>query len=97
MDENINISEVTDEIKNADENELKTVVERWYESTYTSGLKLGARYMAIGASSIMNKHLSKKEKEPTLRDYKRCIKELADFLEVQLKTQQNETQKENAE
>ena len=73
---------------------IKEVIHDWYDKTYTSGLKMGAKYMAIGAATIMKKHLGENSK-PTLRDYKRCVEELSSFLEVQLKTQQNENTKEN--
>lgn len=76
------------------EEKMNQAIRDWYDKTYTSGLKMGAKYMAIGASSIMKKHLHKNTKA-TLRDYQRCIEELSKFLDVQLKTQQNENKGEN--
>ena len=89
MEDQNNMFEVEDD----NDEKMKKVIHDWYNKTYTSGLKTGAKYMAVGAASIMKEHLEK-EKEPTLRDYKRCIKALSEFFEVQLKTQQNENKKE---
>ena len=44
MAEETNIKEVVEEIKNADEDELKKVIEQWFESVRTQGLKIGASY-----------------------------------------------------
>ena len=41
-----NIKEVIEEIKAASEDDLKKVIEQWFESTRTQGLKLGAQYIS---------------------------------------------------
>lgn len=86
MAEEINIKEVIEEIKGADENELKKVIEQWFESTRTQGLKIGAQYISAAIFGVIQKHLKKKTK-PSLRDYQRCIDEIVGIISVQLTTQ----------
>ena len=87
------MEDIQNALPDINDDKVKQVIHDWYDKTYNSGLKTGAKYMAIGAASIMKKNLEKNVK-PTLRDYKRCIQELSDFFEVQLRTQQNENKKE---
>lgn len=97
MSEENNMKEVVAEIQNASEDELREVIEGWFDRTRTQGMKLGAKYMALGAMSIINKHLVKPGKKPSLRSHERCIEELSKFFSVQLKetsTQQNESEQE---
>lgn len=89
MAENTNMTEVVSEIKNATEEELKGVIEQWFENTRTDGLKLGAKYMAAGVFGAIQKHLSKAK--PSLRDYERCIKDIRKLIAVQL-TKQNDSE-----
>lgn len=93
MAEELNMSEVVSEIKNANEDELKKVIENWFEATRTSGMKIGARYMSAGIFGIIQKHL-KKASKPSLRDYQRCIDEIIEIISVQL-TKQNDLVEES--
>jgi hypothetical protein len=90
MTENTNMSEVVAEIKNATEEELRDVVAKWFEQTRIDGMKIGAQYIAAAIFGIIKKHL-KKTSAPSLRDYKRCIDEVASVIAVQLATT-NETE-----
>lgn len=90
MEENTNMSEVVDEIKNADEESIKKVVEDWFEKTRTSGMKIGATYIAAAVMGKIKKHLEKPGKT-SLRDYERCIADIQKMLAVQL-TQQNDSE-----
>lgn len=93
MAEELNMSEVVSEIKNANEDELKKVIENWFEVTRTSGMKIGARYMSAGIFGVIQKHL-KKASKPSLRDYQRCIDEIIEIISVQL-TKQNDLVEES--
>lgn len=88
MSDEINISEVTEEIRNASEEELRKVMEDWYERTRTDGLKIGAKMMSAVIYDKIQKHL-KKASKPSLRDYQRCIDDILKLISVQL-TQQND-------
>lgn len=90
MDKEINMSAVVDEIKNANEDELRKVIERWFESTRTQGLKIGAKLISTAVFGSIQKHLKKKTK-PSLRDYQRCIDEIIGIISVQL-TEQNDSE-----
>ena len=41
-EENV-VSKAMDEIKSASEDELKKVIENWFEQTRTQGMKIGAQ------------------------------------------------------
>jgi hypothetical protein len=86
MAEETNMKEVIEEIKAASEDDLKKVIEQWFESTRTQGLKLGAQYISAAIFGIIQKHLKKKAK-PSLRDYQRCMDEIIGIISVQLTTQ----------
>ncbi len=88
MEENTKMSEVVDEIKNADEGSLKKVIEQWFESTRTDGMKNGAQFIAAAVMGKIQKHLGKPGKT-SLRDYERCIADIKKMLATQL-TQQND-------
>lgn len=81
-----NIKEVIEEIKDADEETLRSTVEKWFESTRTAGMKLGAQYISAAIFGVIQKHLKKKAK-PSLRDYQRCMDEIIRIISVQLTTQ----------
>ena len=89
MEENTNMSAVVEEIKNADEESLKKVIEDWFERTRTDGLKIGAQFIAAAIMGKIDKHLGKPGKA-SLRDYERCIADIKKILAVQL-TQQNDS------
>ena len=85
-----NITEAIEEVRGASEEELKKVIEDWYEKTRTDGLKMGARFIAAAVMGKVQKHLDKPGK-PSLRDYERCIADIKKILVAQL-TQQNDSE-----
>lgn len=95
MAEETNIKEVVEEIKNANEDELKKVIESWFESTRTAGMKIGAQYISAAIFGVIKKHTIKKEKT-SLRDYKRAMDEIINIISVQLTTQ-NDSEENVAE
>lgn len=90
MAEETNIKEVVKEIKNANEEELRKVIEQWFESTRTAGMKIGAQFISAAIYGVIKKHTIKKEKA-SLRDYKRAMDEIIKIISVQL-TQQNDSE-----
>lgn len=91
MADEVNISEVANEIKNANEEELKKTIEQWYEKTRTQGMKLGAQMISAAIAGVIEKNLSKKQ-NPSLRDYKRMTDSIIKIISVQIKqmsTEQN--------
>lgn len=94
MEENL-ITSAVEEIKGATEEELKKVIEDWYEQTRTQGMRIGAKFIASGVLAIINKH-TKKAGKVSLRDYERCVAELLKMISVQLKeTQQNDLEEQD--
>ena len=89
MIEKANISEAVKEIRNASEEELRQLIEKWYESTRTDGLKIGAQTISMVIFEKIKKHL-KKGSKPSLRDYQRCLDDILGIISVQL-TQQNDS------
>lgn len=90
MTEEIKMSEVIKEVKNASEDELREVVEKWFESTRTDGMKIGAQFIAAAVMGKIQQHLNKPGKT-SLRDYERCIADIKKILAVQL-TKQNDSE-----
>ena len=88
MAEETNIKEVVEEIKNANEDELKKVIEQWFESTRTAGMKIGAKFISIAIFDVIKKH-TKKAAKVSLNDYKRMTAEIINIISVQL-TEQND-------
>jgi hypothetical protein len=95
MAEEIKMSEVIDEVKNASEEELREVIEQWFEKTRTDGMKIGAQFIAAAVMGKIHKHLDKPGKT-SLRDHERCIADIKKILAVQL-TQQNDLEKDEEE
>lgn len=93
MEENKKISEAISEIKNADEENLKKIIEGWLERTRTDGMKIGAQFIAAAVMGKIQKHLDKPGKT-SLRDYERCIADIKRILSVQL-TEQNDSKENN--
>ena len=87
MEENVKMSQVVDEIKNASEEELKEVIERWFEQTRTQGMKLGASFISVAVYDAIEKNL-KNGQNSSLRDYQRAIKRIVEIVSVQLKQQE---------
>ena len=95
MAEETNMKEVVEEIKGASEDEIKQVIEGWFEKTRTQGLKIGAQYISAAIFGVIQKHIKKKNgAKASLRDYQRCIDEIISIISVQL-TKQNDSE-ENA-
>ena len=88
------INEAIAELKGADDTQLKEVIEKWFETTRTSGMKIGAQFISAAVAGTIQKHL-KKGKDASLRDYKRMTEEIWKIISVQLK--QNETQQNDSE
>lgn len=93
MEENNSMSAVIDEIKNADEESIRKVVEQWFERTRTDGLKIGAQFIAAAIMGKIEKHLGKPGKA-SLRDYERCVADIKKIISVQL-TRQNDLETAN--
>ena len=89
------ISEAVKEIKEADEVQLKELIEKWFESTRTAGMKLGAQFISAAVYGVIEKNLKKKAKS-SLRDYQRCVDGILKIISVQL-TQQNDLKEDNAD
>jgi O-acetyl-ADP-ribose deacetylase (regulator of RNase III) len=95
--EETNIKEVVEEIRNAGEAELKETIEKWFESTRTAGMKIGAQYISAGVYGVIKKHLNKKSKA-SLNDYRRMTDEIIKVIYVQLikeETIQNDLEENN--
>ena len=84
MAENTNMSEVIDEIKGASEEELRKVIENWFDKTRTSGMHIGASFISAAVYGAIEKNL-KKGSNSSLRDYQRAIKRIIEIVSVQLK------------
>lgn len=82
MTEDVKMSEVIDEIKNATEEDITKVIEEWFRKTRTDGMKLGAQFIAAGCFGAIRANLNKPK--PSLRDYERCIKDIRKIIAVQL-------------
>lgn len=91
----VNMSEVMDEIKNANEDELRKVIESWYESTRTDGLKIGAKFISAAIYGVIQKHI--KKPSPSLRDYKRMTDEIIKIITVQIAEQNDSEEVESTE
>lgn len=82
------ITEAIKEIKEAGEVQLKELIEKWFESTRTAGMKIGAQFISAAVYGVIEKNLKKKSKA-SLRDYQRCVDGILKIISVQL-TQQND-------
>lgn len=89
MEENTNVTEVVKEIRSADEETLRTTIEKWFESTRTAGMKIGAQFISAAIFGVIQKH-TKKAGKVSLNDYKRMTTEIIKIISVQLETQQND-------
>ena len=83
------VSKAMDEIKNANEDELKKVIEQHFEAVRTQGMKIGAQFISAAVYGAIEKNL-KKGVNSSLRDYQRAIKRIYEIVSVQL-TQQNDS------
>lgn len=89
MTENTNVSQAMEELKGASEEELREVIERWFERTRTSGMKIGASFISAAVYDAIEKNLTKGSNS-SLRDYQRAIKRVIEIVSVQL-TRQNDS------
>ena len=85
-EENV-VSKAMDEIKNANEEELKKVIEEHFEAVRTQGMKIGATYIAAAVYGAIEKNL-KRRSNSSLRDYQRAIKRIIEIVSVQLKQEE---------
>lgn len=92
--EETKMSEVVAEVKNANEDELRKVIEHHFEVVRTGGMKIGAQYISVAIMSKISQHLGKPGKA-SLRDHERCIADIKKIISVQLK--QQETQQNDSE
>lgn len=91
--EETRMSEVVDEIKGASENELRELIEGWFERTRTDGMHLGAYVISAAVFDAINKNL-KNGMNSSHRDFERAVKRVREIVSVQLKqqeTQQNDS------
>lgn len=89
MEEN-NVSEAVAELKSANEDELKKVIQQWFESTRSDGIKIGARMMSAAVYAAIQKHTNKPGKT-SLRDYQKAVEEVNKIISRQL-TKQNDSE-----
>ena len=87
MTDNTNMSEVIEEIKGADEEQLKKVIEQHFEVVRTQGMKIGASFIAAAVMGAIEKNL-KNGMNSSHRDFERAIKRVAEIVSVQLKQQE---------
>ena len=85
MDEQ-NVLEAVAEIKNTNEENLRRIIEHWFEATHNDGLKIGAQLISAAVYAAIQKNLNK-EGKTTMNDYKRAIKEITKIVQVQLTKQ----------
>lgn len=99
MEENKKVSEAISEIKNADEESLRKVIEDWFERTRTDGMKIGAYFVSAAVAGAIEKNL-KDGMKSSHRDFERAIKRVLEIVSVQLKqdeTIQNDLEKVSEE
>ena len=90
-----NVKEVIEEIKGADEETLRGTIEKWFESTRTAGMKIGAQFISAAIFGVIQKHTTKASKV-SLNDYKRMTAEIKKIIAVQLQnTEQNDLEENN--
>ena len=88
MEENKNVSQAVEELKGKDEEQIKNVIERWFEKTRMDGLRLGAQMISVVIDDAIRKNL-KDGMNSSHRDFKRAINKIYEIISVQLK--QHET------
>ena len=87
MEEKTNTSEVIKEIQGASEEELKGIIEQWFERTRTDGMHLGAYFISAAVFDAIKKNL-KDGMSSSHRDFKRAIQKVVEIVSVQLKPQE---------
>ena len=86
MEENTNVNQVVEELKGkgTDEEQIKKVIERWFEKTRMDGLRLGAQMISVVIDDAIRKNL-KDGMNSSHRDFKRAINKIYEIISVQLK------------
>lgn len=92
MSEENKVAEAVAEVRNASEEDLKKVIEDWFERTRTQGMKIGAKMISAAIYGVIKKNIAQTAK-PSLRDYKRCIDGILEIISIQL-TEQNDLKQE---
>jgi hypothetical protein len=87
MEEKFNMSDIVEEIKGASEEELREVIEGWFEQTRTSGMKIGASFISAAVYDTIKKNL-KDGMNSSRRDFERAIKRIIEIVSVQLSQQE---------
>lgn len=94
--EETNIVDVVEEIRGADEETLRSTIEKWFESTRTAGMKIGAQFISAAIFGVIQKHIKKKNgAKASLRDYQRCTDEIIKIISVQITPQNDLEENEN--
>lgn len=95
MEEKVKMSDVVDEVKHANEDELREVIENHFEQVRTQGMKIGASYISAAIYGIIQKHIKKKTgAKASLRDYQRCMDDIMHIVSVQLAPTEDENDTE---
>lgn len=84
MEENTNVSQVVEELRGKDEEQIKKVIEHWFDKTRMDGLRLGAQMISIVVNDAIKKNL-KDGMNSSHRDFKRAINKIYEIISVQLK------------
>ena len=84
MEENTNVNQAIEEVKGADEERLKQIIERWFDKTRMDGIKLGAQMISVVINDAIRKNL-KDGMNSSRRDFERAIKNVVEIISVQLK------------
>ena len=87
MEENTNVMKAIEEIKGADEEQLKKVIEQWFDKTRMDGLRIGAQMISAVVYDAINKNL-KQGMNSSHRDFERAIKRIIEVVSVQLKQEE---------
>lgn len=87
MTEEINMSDVAKEIKDASEEDLRKIIEQHFDAVRTQGMKIGAQLIATAIMDTIEKNL-KNGMNSSHRDFERAIKRIIEILSVPLKQQE---------
>lgn len=87
MAEEMNMSEVVKEVKDASEEDLRKIIEQHFDAVRTQGMKIGAQLIATAIMDTIEKNL-KNGMNSSHRDFERAIKRIIEILSVPLKQQE---------
>ena len=87
MEENTNVSKAIEEIRGADEEQLRRVIEEHFDAVRTQGMKLGATYISAAVMGAIEKNL-KNGFNSSHRDFERAIKRVYEIVSMQLNQQE---------